>query len=176
MSTASAAGAHALVAAFRAGDSDGAPAAWQLDRTAIADRLDELIADPARVRQGRLNLCGAAAVLSLWFARDPVGAVRYAISLYGSGRAVIGSLDVIASPRLRLLPYGSVEQDRGCPQADWMMMSALRDSTNQVLSYRRPSGPWEAAAAITLPSAMRRWLGATGAFEAVHDETNLLLA
>ncbi len=176
MSTASADGAHALVAAFRAGGSDGLPGAWRLDRAAVADRLDELITEPTRVRQGRLNLCGPAAVLALWFARDPVGAVGYAIDLYGSGRATIRDLQVIASPRLRQLPYGSVEQDRNCPQADWMMMAALRDATNRVLRYRRSSGPWEAAAAITLPSSMRRWLAATGAFETVRDETNLVLA
>ncbi len=56
-----------------------------------------------------------------------------------------------------------------------MMMAALRDSTNRVLRYRRSSGPLEAAAAITLPSAMRRWLAATGAFASVRDETNLVL-
>jgi hypothetical protein len=175
MSTASAAGAHELVAAFRAGGSGSRAVAWQLDRSAVADRLDELIAKPTRLRQGRLNLCGPAAVLSLWFARDPVGAVGYAVTLYESGRAAIGDLRVVASQRLRLLPYGLVAQDRGCPQADWMMMAALRDSTNRVLRYRRSSGPLEAAAAITLPSAMRRWLAATGAFASVQDETNLVL-
>jgi hypothetical protein len=175
MSTRSADGAHALVAAFRSDDSAGRPIAWRLDRAVIADRLDELIEEPTRVRQGRLNLCGPAALVSLWFARDPVGAVEYAITLYRSGRATMGDLQVVASPHLRRLPYSLVEQDRSCPQADWMMMAALRDSTNRMLRYRRAGGPWEAAAAITMPSAMRRWLAATGAFEAVMDETNLVL-
>jgi hypothetical protein len=177
MSTSSAAGAHSLVAAFRAGATAAAPApaAWRLDRAAVADRLDELIDQPTRVRQGRLNLCGPAAVLSLWFGRDPVGTVEYAISLFTAGQASIGDLRVVPSPRLRQLPYGSVEQDRACPQADWMMMAALRDSANRLVRYRRARGPWEAAAAITMPSAMRRWLTATGAFASVRDETNLML-
>ena len=175
MSTRSAEGAHALVAAFRSDEPAGPPVAWRLDRAVVADRLDELITEPTRVRQGRLNLCGPAALVSLWFARDPVGAVEYAITLYESGRAPMGDLQVVASPQLRRLPYGLVAQDRSCPQADWMMMAALRDSTNRMLRYRRAGGPWEAAAAITLPSAMRRWLAATGAFETVMDETNLVL-
>ncbi len=174
MSTGSAAAATALVAAFRSGDGSAAPGAWDLDRDAIADRLEELVVDPTRIRQGRLNLCGPAAVISIWFARDPAGAVRYATGLFERGHAAIGDLTVMASAGLRRLPYRLVESARGCPQADWMMMAALRDSTNRVLRYQRPGGPREAAAAITLPSAMRTWLVATGVVSMVRDETNLL--
>src|SRR5262245_61956436 len=121
MSTSSAGRAHALVAAFRTGVSGEMPAAWRLDRSAVADRLDELIDEPTRVRQGRLNLCGPAAVVSLWLARDPYGAAQFAVSLYESGQAAIGDVHVVASHPLRQLPYGGIEKDRACPQADWMM-------------------------------------------------------
>ena len=60
------------------------------------------------------------------------------------------------------------------PQADWMLMAALRDSTNRALRYSRPGGPTEAAAAITLPGAVRTWLTATGRFADVVDETSLV--
>jgi hypothetical protein len=174
MSTGSAAAATALVAAFRSGDGVGASGAWELDRDAIADRLEELVVDPTRIRQGRLNLCGPAAVMSIWFTRDPAGAVQYATELFDRGQVTMGDLTVIASAGLRRLPYRLVESARGCPQADWMMMAALRDSTNRLLRYQRPAGPREAAAAITLPSAMRTWLIATGVVSAVRDETNLV--
>src|SRR5258707_2344324 len=98
MSTSSAAAAHGLVAAFRAGDPlTLPPTAWRLDRATVADRLDELIANPTLVRQGTLNLCGPAAMFAVWFARDPVAAVAYATTLYESGRSAIGELPVIAS-------------------------------------------------------------------------------
>jgi hypothetical protein len=164
--------AHALVAAFREGVT---PGPWRLDRAAVADRLDDLVDNPGLIRQGRLNLCGPAAVLAVWFARDPVAAARYALTLFDAGRSRIGDLRVTASRGLTAGEYGPTERSRSCPQADWMMMSALRDSANRVLPYARPGGLREPAAAITMPGAMRRWLGATGCYSTVVDETNLLL-
>lgn len=168
MVTDSAPAAHAIVAAFSAGGAG----AWRLDRAAVADRLHDLIEAPGLVRQGGLNLCGPAAMLSVWLSRDPVAAVTYAARLFEDGRAPIGAFEVVASPRLRAYDYAAA--GRRAPQADWMMMSALRDATNRVLRYDRVGGVREAAAAITLPGAMRRWFGATGLFAAVHDETWLI--
>jgi hypothetical protein len=164
--------AHALVAAFREEDT---PGAWRLDRAAVAGRLDDLVAHPGLVRQGRLNLCGPAALLAVWFARDPVAAVRYAVTLFDVGQSHIGDLQVTASRGLITGAYGQSERSRSCPQADWMMMSAMRDSANVLLPYSRPGRLREPAAAITMPGAMRRWLGATGCYSTVVDETNLVL-
>jgi hypothetical protein len=152
--------------------SSGGAGAWRLDRAAVADRLHALIEKPSLVRQGGLNLCGPAALFSVWLSRDPVAAITYAARLFEDGRAAIGPLGVIASPRLRAYDYAAA--GRRAPQADWMMMAALRDTTNRVLRYDRAVGVREAAAAITLPGAMRRWFGATGLFATVRDDTWLL--
>jgi hypothetical protein len=157
--------AQALVAAFA---DDHAASTWSLDRMAVARRLAELVDEPRLIRQGRANLCGPAAMMSLWLRDDPEAAVAYAVALFERGEAAIGALPVRPSPRLRSLPY-----DGECPPADWMMMAALRDSTNRILRYAQARGRREAAAAITLPGAVARWLSAAG--YNVRDETNLVV-
>jgi hypothetical protein len=184
-----AADAHALVAAFKdvAAFRDGAAftrsggavfarsrgGAWRLDRAAVATRLDELVANPDLVRQGRMNLCGPAAVVMTWLHRDPVAAVRYAITLFETGRAHLGSFEVVASRGLRNHPYGG--RSGSCPPADWLMLSALRDATNRVLPYASDSRWREPPAGITTSLAMRRWLRAVGTYESIEDSTSPVL-
>jgi hypothetical protein len=174
MSTGLAGEASAMIAAFSTGDRGGWRGVWKLERAAVARRLGELVAEPGRFRQGRLNLCGPAALFSVWFDRDPVAAVRFGIDLFETGRARLGPHEVVASPALRDHAYGQTDRGRSCPQADWMLMASLRDSSNKLVRYSRPGGLREPAAAITMPGAMRRWLTATGCYESVVDETNLV--
>src|SRR5512139_872628 len=157
--------AQAVIAAFADGDAAGA---WRFDRSAVAQRLRELVDDPLLIRQGRANLCGPAAMMALWLRDDPEAATTYAVHLFERGEARIGALPVRASARLRATAAGA-----DCPPADWLMMAALRDSTNRVLPYAHARGPREAAAAITLPGAVARWLRAAGCD--VRDETNLVV-
>jgi hypothetical protein len=172
MSTGSVAQAHTLVAVMDCGD---ARPAWRLDRHAVAARLHQLLDDSDQIRQGRLNLCGPAVVFVIWLRRDPVAAATFATRLFEEGSAMLGALPVRPSQHLRGLPYGRTAQGASCPQADWMLMAALRDSANRVLSYRRQGGVLEAAAAITLPGAVGDWLAATGLYRDVRDQTNLVL-
>jgi hypothetical protein len=160
--------AHAIVAGLGEGP-------WRLDRGAVVDRLHELVANPALIRQGRLNLCGPAALMHVWLGRDPVAAVTYAAELFEHGRARVGSMSVRPSAALIRTPFGRTERERSCAAADWMLMAALRDSTNRLLPYTRTSGLGEAAAAITTPRVLRRWLRATGLYRDVRNETNLVL-
>jgi hypothetical protein len=171
MSTGPVAQALDNVAALRAG---GGPGAWRIDRAALADRLAELVVEPDRIRQGRLNLCGPAAVFNAWLHRDPAAVARFAEELFEHGRGRIGDLTVLPSRGLREYPYGWTERGRTCPPADWMLMASVRDSTNRVLPYSRPGGLREPPAAITMPGALRRWLGATGCYRALRDETTLV--
>src|SRR4051794_34774171 len=163
--------AHAIVAAFAAEDG---PGAWRLERSVVAGRLDELIDDPDLIRPGNLNLCGPAAMFVVWLRADPVGAAEFAVRLFRDGHAPLGALEVRASAGLLGRRYGTTRRARSCPPADWMLMAALRDSTNRTLRYSRPGGPIEAAAAITGPGAVRAWLTATGRFAPVVDETSLV--
>jgi len=163
--------AHAIVAAFAAEDG---PAAWRLERSVVARRLDELVDEPDRIRQGNLNLCGPAALFVVWLRADPVAAMEFAVRLFRVGAAPLGAIEVRASAALLGRPYGTTRRASSCPPADWMLMAALRDSTNRTLRYSRPGGPTEAAAAITLPGAVRTWLTGTGQFTAVVDQTSLV--
>jgi hypothetical protein len=163
--------AHAIVDEFAARPG-GSP--WRLERSVVAARLHELIDRPDLVRQGRLNLCGPAAVFVVWLHRDPAAVATFAASLFDEGRSAIGDLAVVASPGLRAVRHGAGRTGEPCPQADWMLMAALRDSANRTLRYAHQGGLAEAAAAITLPGAMSRWLSATGVFARVDDETTLV--
>jgi hypothetical protein len=163
--------AHAIVAEF-ADRTGGGP--WRLERSTVAARLHELVEQPDLVRQGRLNLCGPAALFAVWVSRDPAGAATFATRLFDEGRSAIGSLPVVASNALRRVRHGAGRHGDPCPAADWMMMAALRDSTNRALRYAHQGGVAEAAAAITMPGAMRRWLRATGVFGDVSDRTTLV--
>jgi hypothetical protein len=163
--------AHAIVDGFasRTGDT-----AWRLERSTVAARLHELIESPDLVRQGRLNLCGPAALYAVWLRRDPAAVATFATTLFDEGRSAIGNLPIVASPRLRAVRHGTSRQGEPSPQTDWMLMAALRDSANRALRYAHQGGPAEAMAAITMPGAMRRWLAATGLFTHVADETTLV--
>jgi hypothetical protein len=50
--------------------------------------------------------------------------------------------------------------DPKCPQAEWMAMSALRDSSNLVLDFE--GTPEEDVSGITTPGEITDWLIATG--------------
>jgi hypothetical protein len=172
MSTGHAEQAHSVVAVFSTGEG---PGAWRLDRRVVADRLHELVDNPSAVRQGKLNLCGPAAVFTMWLRHDPVAAVTYAVRLYEDGRAPIGTRMVTPSRKLLGVRYAQTARALGCPQADWMMMAALRDSSHRVLRYVRQGGVGEAVAAVTPPATLRSWLGATGLYSRIGDETSLVL-
>lgn len=150
--------------------------AWRLDRRAVADRLHRLVEDPSLIAQGRLNLCGPALLFRAWLERDPVACVTFARTLFETGRARIGNHPVRPSRGLLGHEYARLGRQTNCPAADWMLMAAVRDSTNRIWDYRRDGGVGEAMAAMTLPGALRRWLAATGVYSSVRDETNLVFA
>jgi hypothetical protein len=163
--------AHAIVDEFAA-RTVASP--WRLERSVIAARLHELVDRPDLFRQGRLNLCGPAALFVVWLHHDPAAVAAFASRLFDDGGSMIGDLPVVASRGLRAVRHGAGRGGEPCPQADWMMMATLRDSANRSLRYAHQGGLAEAAAAITLPGAMRRWLSATGLFARVNDETTLV--
>jgi hypothetical protein len=145
---------------------------WKLSRAAVATRLKDLVANPNLVDQGSLNLCGPAAFFHLWFSRDPLAAVTYAASLFETGQGMIGSLKVKPDDDLVLQDYAVVARRMNpvTPPADWMCLSALRDSENAVLDFE--GTPEEDAAGITTPGELADWMRATGVYKSVTDEGN----
>ncbi len=160
-----------LVNTFRAETGAGS---FTPRRNDVADRAIELINDPTLVQQGALNLCGPAALHHIWIGRDPAAFARYVTTLYDTGEGQIGSLEVDAGGDLRDQDYdGKAVPAMGgsvCPSADWVAMSALRDSENAVLDFE--GMPSEDVAGLTTPAEMADWLRATGLYTDVSDEGN----
>lgn len=158
--------------------------AWGLDGAEVAARLQQLLAHPELFDQRGLNACAPAVFYRLWFEHDPVAAARFACALLRDGSAPIGSLMVAPSWRLlgqRFADLRTVTEmaHRGMtPEAaDWMLLSALRDSENIWFDYLgEPYTAQDAVAGITLPSTLASWLSATGLYNTVENSTNLVLS
>lgn len=135
---------------------------------AIADRLDKLIDNPSYIYQGPLNVCGPAAFFYLWFKNDPKAAILYATKLYEKGESKIGNIDVY--PGEKLVKSGNYDKVKNqMPAADWMMLSALRNSENNAIYF---SGtPEDAASAFTTPFEIIKWLNATKLYKDVLPYT-----
>jgi hypothetical protein len=68
--------------------------------------------------------------------------------------------------------YGAVAR-ASTPPADWMMLSALRDWENDVLSFE--GTPDEDVSGITRPDELARWMKASGAYHRVDDDGTWVL-
>lgn len=150
--------------------------AWKLKRDLFADRLLDIIQNPDEIKQGSLGLCGSAAFLRIWAQRDRWAVVHFAIELYEKGYATISD-DTIDRYEVRpctdllnteyhkiIWPYNDP-----CPPAEWMIMSALRDTENGFFDYE--GTPDEQFSCITMPGAVAKWLKATAIYRDVSDET-----
>jgi hypothetical protein len=149
-----------------------------LDRMAVADRLEKLIDTPHLVNQGGNGLCGEAAFLYVWLWEDPWSVARYCVQLYNGGSASVGT-DVWVRPRPSLksqdftkvanqmVAKNSDHKDAIKWGAEWMMMSALRDANNWIISYDgTPSDNWGSGSSN---SEVADWLRATGVFKDVSE-------
>jgi hypothetical protein len=97
---------------------------------------------------------------------------KYAASLFETGQGSIGTLKVKPSDDLVLQDYAVVARRMSpvTPPADWMCLSALRDSENAVLDFE--GTPEEDAAGITTPGELADWMRASGMYASVSDEGN----
>jgi hypothetical protein len=149
---------------------------WKLDRLTVADRLRKIIQDPLLINQGSINVCGPAATFVLWCKNDPLAYAQYTINLFETGEAKIGSISVKPGSDLINQDYGVVAlrmNNNPCPQAEWMAMSALRDSSNAVLDFE--GTPEEDVSGITTPSEITDWLTATDSYSSVLNEGNFVV-
>src|SRR5450432_3943110 len=177
--------ARTAVEAFR---NDGNGGAWpSLDKNTIADRLLELIGPESSdvadqpdsagrlIQQGAMNLCGPAAFFQFVIKRDPVAFANFAGALYATGTASLGSLTVTPGDDIRNADYATFLERMGgsvCPQADWMVMGALRNATNAFWTGSFQGSPDESLAAGTRPGELADWLTQTGLYANVLDEAN----
>jgi len=159
--------------------------AWNLDRGSALARLREILNRPELLHQRGLNACGPAVFFRVWLARDPAAVAVFACNLLKFGSANIGSLVVAAGHSLLNQNYSQIRASfdanaghQVTPEsADWMLLSALRDSENIFLDYLgEPSTVGDMAAGVTLPSTVQGWLASTNVYSLVVNETNLVFA
>ncbi|MBU1172329.1 MAG: helix-hairpin-helix domain-containing protein [Proteobacteria bacterium] len=161
--------AIALVNAFKKGTGSGK---WtNLDRSDVADGLITLINDPDKVNQGSIGVCGPAVFFNIWIEADPVSFARYGIAIYENGEAAIGTLTVKAGSDLRAQDYKVLagKMNPVVPPADWMVMSALRDSENGFFDFE--GTPQEDFSGGTTGGEVASWFRATGLFSNITDDT-----
>lgn len=165
--------AVAKIAAFK---TSSATSVWtNLDRADVADGLLTLVNDPDKVNQGSIGVCGPAVFFNIWIEADPIAFVDFAISMHHTGEARIGSLEVEAGSDLRAQDYKVLagKMNPVVPPADWMVMSALRDSENGFFDFE--GTPQEDFSGGTSGSEIASWLRATGLFKRVADDTATVL-
>jgi hypothetical protein len=160
-----------VVGAFK---SRTGPTRWRVTRADLAKRLEDLVKDPDLVDQGSLNLCGPAAFFHLWARRDPAAFARYVADLFEKGEGKVGKLTVKPSDKLVLNDYSKiVPQMVGAvtPVADWMCLSALRNSEGRPGFQGDPS---ENLSGLTMPQEVAGWMKATSCYSSVTDEAKWL--
>lgn len=167
---------------------DTDPSPWtNLPRKAVADRLLAIVSNPDTINQGANSLCGPAVFLNTWALDDPAGFALWAKVLYENGAAPFGrgesALHVAAGRRLLHRDYGEVVQQiqtnpafNGIvvPPADWMIMSALRDSENHIWDVY--SGTPAEKDDGTDNGELMSWLRHTGLYSSVTNLTTRTLA
>ncbi len=150
---------------------------WKIDRAAFLNRLEELVNKPELVDQAKLSLCGPAAFLRVWLARDPLAATEFACELYNTGKSKINGYKVEPdSDSLLAENYATLKETYKpgfTPVAEWMLMGSLRDAENFWNDYE--GKPEEKVAAITTSGEVQEWLEATKLYRSVKDEGNFYI-
>lgn len=156
--------------------------AWNFDRAKAMARIQELVNHPERLHQGHLNVCGPAVFFRTWFTRDPLGAAVFAYWMLKSGAADLGPVSIVPRPSLRACNYMAIRNEEiaahgstAMPhEADWMLLSSLRDSENALVPYDGEPHSWvDGVGGTTLPMTLKSWLDATNVFSSVDNRTTL---
>jgi hypothetical protein len=151
-----------------AGTSYATSTAWpKLDRVKVLDRLKELHDDPNRFDQGPLGLCTAAAFYHHIIQRKALEFYAFGKSLYVDGIGFLGDLKVAPGDDVRRADYTALFKGKASapPQADWMLMSALRDSQNVLFDFEGAAD--ESTAMITSARELSGWYERTGFYSDV---------
>jgi len=150
----------------------GTPAAtrtaWPtLDAKQVLPRIKELTGDPDKFSQGTARLCTAAVFYHHVIQRAPAQFRMFAEELYRGGLSFIGKLKVAPGKDLRSASYAALaaRDPRMPPQAEWMLMSALRDSENWFFDYQGDPDEW--IASRTYAKELSEWYENTGFYTSV---------
>jgi peptidoglycan hydrolase-like protein with peptidoglycan-binding domain len=190
-----AAGAAKVPAALASAASFGATGAgspWlHLNRATIAAGIADRVSNPDGAQQGGNGLCTTAAFINVWAQDAPDAYAAFVAALFDSGVAKIapnqggGGLTIRAGNALMAADYDAIvarmvaKHFPAPSQADWMVMSAIRDSTNNVVPFTGDPDNWVSSVLGDGASPfgdLDGWLRNAGAWVSVVDDTNVLLS
>lgn len=143
---------------------------FNVTRNQIAASLSALLSNPDSLDQGRLNLCGPAAMLRTVLRRDPTLVVKLVTDLVETGRGRWGPRSVEPGSDLRNQTF---QPAWGVGAAEWVAMSSLRDDENIFFDFE--GTPDDSLSGATTPGEIEDWLMETGLYTSVRDEANLVL-
>lgn len=151
--------------------------AWpKLNKTNVLTRIDTLKMNANLFNQGKLGLCTAAAFFHHAIQRKPDDFSSFAKALYGGGMGFLGKLKVSAGSDLRDADYSALlaKYSNMPPEADWMVMSSLRDSENWLFDFE--GSPEETFSMDTSTKELSGWYKDTGFYSAVDYSTDTSVA
>lgn len=156
--------------------------AWpKLDRATVASSTASLCTTPDLAQQGGNGLCTTAAFANVWAQDAPDAYAAFATALFENGAADLapsqgaGGMRITASNDLRNADYAAIAANmgkRGYPvpsQADWMVFSAIRDSSNLLIDFTGDPDDWvsKTLGDGSTPAELATWLHAAGAWTSV---------
>lgn len=111
--------------AFAFLERTGPNAFSRLSRNTVGVEMLLRIAKPGLLKQDQSSLCGPTSMLFNLLSDHPERYAQFAVSLYESGRATVGTLSIIPNEGVKnYTPPGTMAQ------VDWMTMASIRDSEN----------------------------------------------
>lgn len=169
----------------------GAGSPWlHLTRSVVAAGIADRITNPDGAQQSGNGLCTTAAFINVWAQDAPDAYAAFAAALFDNGAANLapnqssGGLRIRASSALLGADYDAIAtrmRAKGFPvpsQADWMVMSAIRDSTNVLFKFTGDPDDWVSHTLGDGASPfgdLDSWLRNAGAWLSVVDASNVLL-
>jgi len=146
----------------------GTRKAWpKLDSTTVLTRIQNLKNNANLFNQGTIGLCTTACFYHHMIQRNAAKFESFANALYGGGIGYMGNLRVAPGTDLRNADYAALAAKYANmpPQADWMLMSSLRDSENWFFDYE--GAPDESTAIETPTKELRGFYESTGLYNDV---------
>ncbi len=149
--------------------------AWpKLDSAQVLPRIKALKPDANLFSEGAVGLCAAAAFFHHIIQKNPAEFESFANALYGAGLGFLGKFKVAPGVDLRNADYAALAaRFVGMPpQADWMLMSSVRDSEKWFFDFE--GSPDESFAISTSAKEMSGWYNDTDFYTNVtySDDTS----
>lgn len=162
---------------------------WQhLDRSTVAAGIETVVNDPDTVQQGANGLCTTAAFVNIWAQDAPDAYAAFAAALFENGEAELassqgsGGTRIVASEDLRASDYSAIAAHMKASgfaipsQADWMVLSAIRDSSNLVFDFTGDPQDWVSSGfadgAAAFSGDLEGWMADSAAWSAVVADEN----